>query len=403
MKTTRFIPVCVGLAISLASVCAAFAEKADEAQAEFDAFREQVASAFPDVEWTEMEEPVSAVVSPPVFESDAIASIPTVAIFVRNQTRRTDLDEEIDALRSALAAELSMYDLSVIDSTDLMDRFRQNRLPGDPELRELVSGLSPGGTAVRVAGLVDADYLVLLNITSADVRQNVSTGVAIDTFTMRFAVRVLDGVRGGSIFGETFERRHPRRGGATGDAGIYFRDLMSRAIPDVAQAVADSQPSWPVVERPVELVSFTVRTNLDHFVDGLEHGVRGPVDLLDEVRRLVGGTTVLLNGVAIGSTPGTFQVPPGLHNLRIEREWMAPYEVTVQVREGTVLNVALELSDLGLQRFASLEGVRAALAMQYARAAVTRGIRINYDTAAWQNVAVGQFRDRDINVNILDR
>lgn len=390
-------------------------------------FRDRVAEAFPDVAWSSVEEPADTRVAPvpdtvPVVRDEVTPAaepvvrdvepvaveetIPSVAVFVRNQTRLADLNEEIDAIRSTLAAELSMYDLAVIDSADLMDRFRQNRLPGDPDLREMVSGLSPGGTTVRMAELVDADFVVLLSITSADVRQNVQTGVALDTFTMRFAVRVLDGVTGRSVYGETFERRHPRRGGATGDTGIYFRDVISRAMPDVAKSVADSRSSWPAVERPVALASFTVRTNLDHFVNGLEHGVRGPVDLLDEVRRLVGGTTVLLNGVAIGSTPGTFQAAPGLHILRIEREWMATYEVTVHVRDGLELNVALELSDAGLQRFSSLEGVRAALAVQYAEAAWRRGIRVNFDTEAWQNVVLGGSGDDErgpgVNVNVID-
>lgn len=378
-----------------------------------DSFREQVEMAFPDVAWASDLEPVEEVVvaesnpePEPVeeaAEAESVESIPSVAVFVRNQSRRSDLNEEMDALRSQLAAELSLHDLAVIDPTDLMDRFRQNRLPGDPDMRDMVAGLSPGGTTVRVAEMVDADFVVLLSIVSADVRQNVTTGDAIDTFTMRFAVRVLDGVQGRSVFGETFQRRHPRRGGTTGDVGIYFRDLIDRALPDVAVAVAESRSAWLDVDRPTALAQFSVRTNLDHFIDGLEHGVRGPVEDLDEVRRLVGGTTVLLNGAAIGSTPGTFEATPGLHNLRIEREWMAPYEVAVNIRDGMELNVALELSDAGLQRFASLEGVRAALALQYAEAAFRRGIRVNFDTESWQSVVLGDAgQNADVNINFRD-
>lgn len=368
---------------------------------QLDMFREHVAEAFPDVEWANLEEsvavpmaatPTAAEPVPTAVAPDPVAvdgGIQRVAVFVRNQTQLTDLDEEMDAMRSTLAAELSMHDLAVLDPTDVMDRFRQNRLPGDPDLRELVSGLSPGGTTARMAEMVDADYVVLLSILSADMRENIQTGVAIDTLTMRFAVRVMDGVSGRSVYGETFERRHPRRGGSTPDAGVYFRDLISRAMPDIAKSVADSRSEWPPIDRPAALASFTVRTNLDHFVNGLEHGVRGPVDVLDEVRRLVGGTTVLLNGVAIGSTPGTFQATPGLHILRIEREWMAPYEVTVNLSDGLELNVALELSDAGLRQFGALEGIRAALAVQYAEAFWRRGIQVNFDTEAWQNVVLG--------------
>lgn len=365
---------------------------------QLEEFRRAVEQAYPDMNLVDIRGDWQAELVPPPPPPPRPA---TVAVFVRNQTGRRDLDEEMDAMRSMFAAEMSGLDLTVIDYADLMDRFRQNRIPGDPDLREMIRGLTPGGTAVRLADMIEADYLIQLSLTSADVRSNTIAGNTIDTWTLRGAVRVMEGDRGGSIHGANIERRHPRRGGTTSDDSIYFRDLISQIVPEAAQSVVASRPSWPQVARTRQFVTFTVRTNLDTFIDGLEQGVRGPNELLDEVRRLVGGTTVLLNGAGIGSTPGTFRAAAGLHNLRVEREWMRPYDTTVMISEGMELNVALELSDAGIARFATLEGVKAGLALQYAEAAWRKGIKIDFSTGAWNDVTIGATDRSPGGVNII--
>ena len=57
--------------------------------------------------------------------------------------------------------------------------------------------------------------------------------------------------------------------------------------------------------------------------------------------------TVELDGIAIGSAPGTFQAFPGLHKLRLSREGFKDWERTVNIYAGQKLRVALQMSDAG--------------------------------------------------------
>ncbi len=125
--------------------------------------------------------------------------------------------------------------------------------------------------------------------------------------------------------------------------------------------------------------------------------MRAANDVLDEMRRTVGGATVEIDGATVGSSPRTFKATPGLHQMRVTRQWMQPWQQTVNIQPGANFRVALELSDAGLQRFRSLEGFRAAVAVGYAEAAMRKGIKVNFDTAAWQDVSIGN-RGSDINL-----
>ena len=72
--------------------------------------------------------------------------------------------------------------------------------------------------------------------------------------------------------------------------------------------------------------------------------------------------------------------------MTVSRQWMTPWTQTVNISEGAVFNVALELSDEGFRHYRNKETLRAELALAYAEAAFRRGCRINFDSAAWQNV-----------------
>jgi hypothetical protein len=128
--------------------------------------------------------------------------------------------------------------------------------------------------------------------------------------------------------------------------------------------------------------------------------VRAPNELLDEMRRVVGGVTVELDGAALGSSPGTFQASLGLHQLRVTRQWMTPWQKTVNIQEGVAFNIGLELSDAGIIRYQSMEGFRSLVAFSYAEAVMRKGVKVNFDTAAWRDVSVGDKKAGDVNVGV---
>lgn len=75
--------------------------------------------------------------------------------------------------------------------------------------------------------------------------------------------------------------------------------------------------------------------------------------------------TVELDGAVLGTTPGRFKAPPGLHQLRISHEWYATWDKMANVYSNQVLYVVLELSPEGFQRFQNIEKFKAALQNEY--------------------------------------
>jgi hypothetical protein len=115
---------------------------------------------------------------------------------------------------------------------------------------------------------------------------------------------------------------------------------------------------------------------------------------------MVGGVTVELDGAALGSSPGTFQASPGLHQLRVTRQWMQPWQKTVNIQNGSAFNIALELSEAGAQQYRSMEALRSQIAINYAEAVMRKGAKINFDTAAWRDVTLGEKEGNNVNVGV---
>lgn len=322
---------------------------------------------------------------------DAGSTPKKVAIFARNQTKKSAMDDEIDGFRDLIAAELAGSEtIQLIDKADLVDSFKRYKVTTAEERAGLIEGVFKGGSAVRVAQMSGADYLMLVSVVYADKRARKLGGSNITTYSLNTSVKVLNGVTGGSVFGKTIKKKYPSNSAAgSGDDAGYYHDLMEQAATAIAEEVSASSAGWKAVKKEdAELVAFSVKTTIDDLIDGLEKGVRGKNELLDELRHVVGGATVEIDGAAVGSSPGTYKVTPGLHQIKVTRQWMKPWQKTVNIQEGTSFDVGLELSDAGIAKYKDLERLKSAIAVNYAEAAYRKNIKINFDTEAWQKVEI---------------
>ena len=149
-----------------------------------------------------------------------------------------------------------------------------------------------------------------------------------------------------------------------GDALNYYNDLFDQWATATGEEIAQKAPTWrrgPAVD--TTMVEFSVSTTVDELIQGLESGVRASNELLDEMRRLVGGVTVEIDGATVGSSPGTFKATPGLHQMRVTRQWMQPWQQTVNIQPGATFRVALELSDAAYSAIVRRASVRRPSAM----------------------------------------
>lgn len=324
---------------------------------------------------------------------------PKIAIFVKNQTKVAGMDDMVDGVRDRISAELAGAGMIVLDQAEIASSFNRFKVTTAEERTGLIDGVFTGGSTVRVGQMLGADYVMVASIISADRAALMVSGKQMMSFTLRMTVKVSETVQGSSVYGDNWTRKIPTtaENAAGTDASVYYNDLLDAWASETGVKIADKSKTWRRVEAAsVQMVSFTVSTTIDELIKGLESGVRAPNDLLDEMRRIVGGATVEIDGATVGSSPGTFQVAPGLHQLRVKRAWMKDWQQTVTIQNGSNFKVALELSDVGMQKFQSLERLRAQIAKDYAEAMALKGVKVNFDTSAWRDVSVGN-KGNEIN------
>lgn len=324
---------------------------------------------------------------------------PKIAIFVKNQTKVAGMDDMVDGVRDRISAELAGAGMIVMDSAEIASGFNRFKVTTAEERAGLIDGVFTGGSTVRVGQMLGADYIMVASIISADRAALMVGGKQMMSFTLRMTVKVSEAAQGSSVYGDNWTRKVPAtaENAAGTDASVYYNDLLDAWASETGAKIADKSKTWRRVEAAsVQMASFTVSTTIDELIKGLESGVRAPNDLLDEMRRIVGGATVEIDGATVGSSPGTFQVAPGLHQLRVKRAWMKDWQQTVTIQNGSNFKVALELSDVGMQKFQSLERLRAQIAKDYAEAMALKGVKVNFDTSAWRDVSVGN-KGNEIN------
>ena len=395
------VVLCVlGLFTSWAQVVSESVILDPQASAELQVFKAKVKAAHPDMEIVAVEADMTqrALLAPREKPDN-----PKIAIFVKNQSRVVGMDDEVDGVRDRIAAELAGAGLVVVDKAEVVDGFNRFKVTTAEERAGLVEGVFTGGSTLRVAQMLGVDYVMLVSILNASHTTRTTGDKAVTIFTLRMSVKVNEASQGSSVYGSNWSNKIPVPGQYTSGADElnYYNELFDQWAATTGAEISEKQAAWCRVDAAeTSLVEFSVTTTIDDLIQGLESGVRASNELLDEMRRVVGGVVVELDGAAVGSTPGKFKATPGLHQLKVSRQWMRPWQQTVNIQPGAVFNVALELSEAGLRRYQALEGFRSAVAVGYAEAMMRKGVKINFDTAAWRDVGN---RGSDLNVqqNVL--
>lgn len=334
---------------------------------------------------------VCFVVATTFFSSFAQSDIKKAAVFVQNRTRIAGMDDEVDGIRDRLAASIEATGaISIVDSSLVADAFRRWKITTAEEKAGILTGIFSGGSAARMAQMLNCDYIIAAQIVGADVQKRNMGGRLSSVYTVRMTMRVLDASGAGVFAMPPWVRQYPVLE-ATGEPMYYYNMLIDQWAEDAGASIANNAAKWR--SSPVgaaNLATVYISTTIDETIAELESqtkGVKG--EELVKLRRVCGGATVEVDGAVIGSAPGSFQIAPGLHQLCITRDWMKPYRATIQVSDGMNLKVALEMSAEGLEKWGSTEALRADLARRYAEAAMTRGIKVNADSSSWRDVSTG--------------
>jgi len=300
-----------------------------------------------------------------------------VAVFVQNKSNVPSLSGQTESIRERIVGAFSEVDgFQIVDSTLALEAFKD---------------------APSIAKELGCDYVAVATIISATATRRNMNGRANTVFALRMAFKVTD-AGGVSVDGmPTWSQKFPVLD-ADGDATEYYEQLLDRWESDMTVAVATKAPKWRAPAAAAAEVPFFVSTTVDSPVAAYESQTKGVSgEQLQELRKVVGGATIMLDGVQVGTAPCEIKTAPGLHKLRVTRQWMKPYEATVKVAAGTKLEIALELNDEGVAKWGTIEVARAGVAQAYAEAAAQRGVKINIDTTNWRDVGAAESQRTMIN------
>lgn len=274
------------------------------------------------------------------------------AIFVQNNAGEK-LDDKLEAFRDYLASNLSSKGFSILDPSIIIKKFEESKTNKDSvdsvlEIANKVNNFQKsessietvmqGASALRLAQLIDAQYLVIATLSSVGQQKRsfkgegtlYGTNNELTIQTLRTSIRVLEGYQGGSVYGDTISvsKRYGGVSALTVESDDDYNALIEEAAQVVAQKVGDK-------------VKVIKKVKVDH----LESGALTVTSNVD-------GAAVSVDGVVIGTAPGTFEVRPGIHNMSVSKEWYTTWQRMVNIgQKELVVNVTLERSKEGLQRY----------------------------------------------------
>ena len=242
------------------------------------------------------------------------------------------------------------------------------------ETTKLDQALSDNTTALRLAQNLGADYILVPSIVSLGTEKKNYSGNGINTLNithrLRVSYKIVEANQGGAVRGGAFTSEKNIRQTAdlqTEDSDV-INELLDDAADQLANAIVQSATALPVQVTQATLVNFNVActmtdprqqpilisaigiTSDNHVVVTNQPVVLQALDV-----------TVELDGVALGSAPGTLQGRPGLHKIRLSREGFDTWERTINIYEGQNLRVALQMSNAGYARWADTTSFLATL------------------------------------------
>lgn len=224
--------------------------------------------------------------------------------------------------------------------------------------------LSNNTSALRLAQDLGADYLFIASITSfgETTRAVNAYGVqgTFSDFSLIGTYKIIDGNSAATLASGQVEATDQIR--QTANAQTYDSNLVNRLLQSAAnqigQKVKTQLARLPAARTKSDLVSVTFSaTAADLMIPDVRIGPNNTVSIgQDKYKVEAMGVTVEVNGVAVGTTPGTFKVRPGLSKVRLSRDGYKDWERTVNLYDGQNFSVALQLSDEGYARWKNATG-----------------------------------------------
>ena len=298
-----------------------------------------------------------------------------IAIIVQNRGSAA-FNDKVPVLEDLVSSRVAGKGFSVISRDDVTRSLKDYSTGKDPngELGALDRSLEDNSSALRLAQNLGADYILVPSIVSLGTEKKNYSGNGINTLNithkLRVTYKIVEAGQGGAVRGGAFtsEKTIRQTPDLQTDSSDVINELLDDAAEQLADAIVQNAPSLPAEAAKAAMVNFNVSCSMTDprqqpiLISALGITADNHVVLTNQpIAVQAMDVTVELDGVALGSAPGSFQGRPGLHKIRLSREGFDPWERTVNIYEGQNLRVALQMSNAGYARWADTTAFLATL------------------------------------------
>ena len=286
-----------------------------------------------------------------------------VAIFVKQRPGCLP-EDKVSVLEDDLTATVTSGRFEVIRREDVVNAVNRlansgpNAGTGTPESELADRLLSSQTSAVNLAANMNAAYLLTAAITTFDktTRAFNDPALKVETvvteWTLDVTYSILDGTTGGSLVsGSAVSRVAVRQ---TPEVAVEI-DALNRclresagkigvALNEVAARGGIRDAATPSADTKVQITAVLADLSVPEAVKGPD----GQYTVTANQYRLEPmNVSVMVDGMVIGQTPGTYDIRPGLHRIRLERPGLEPVERMVNVKPGLAISIPMQLSPEG--------------------------------------------------------
>lgn len=294
------------------------------------------------------------------------------AIFVDNRAGK-ELNPKVIVLEDFVSSRVATLGFQVISREIAINALKNYAADQPKPTKQETAGaeldqlLTDNTSALRLAQNLGADLVLHVSIASlgSEKKDYEDKELGLRTVnlshTLRVSYKIVEGWGGGAFMGDTVRVGKTTRftpNLTTQDSDV-INELLDEASLKVSEHIGKRGAviAAGVATRPNFVkVSITPRmidlANLPITVPKIEIGEDGkPVVRGQHTAAQAMDVNVELDGVSIGSAPNSFTVPPGLHKLRLSREGFRDWVKTINCFEGQLLEVSLQMTEAGYQRW----------------------------------------------------
>ena len=278
-----------------------------------------------------------------------------MAIFMVNHANKS-FDDKLATLEDLVTGPLTEKGYGVVSrevATDAVSGFlKQN------SATSLDDAFSKSSSAARLGQMLNANYLMLVSISSFGSRENKTTiggsDVSQTVYTLRAAYKLTDS-QGATLASASVTVTDTAM--STTGAETIDSDVVNRLLEKAAAELAGKIPPPPIVVVNKNLAEFSIVCSI---TDAGGQALSLPDIRFTEDRTVViektplpvmANATVELDGAAIGSTPDAFRALPGLHKIKLTHGQCETWEKPMLISPGQRMKVVLQMTDSAYQRW----------------------------------------------------